>query len=197
MENKIGSYFQWKTDPKKMSIEEKYRDHKIINQWEKTDVLYSLIGIYQIGIYVFYPDKCVKKDYTIKNEIGEFFGLDYLAKEFIKYEKLNKEIIDSKFIQYIDSVGNIIPIWPGGNIDKGTRSYCFDIPEIYFKKNEKWFLKLKELYPNSCLSGIIDSEFSKNDAKDFLNNMNESTYPKFLNHVVEIITKREKYLNSL
>lgn len=197
MENKIESYFQWKTDPKEISIEEKYGNHKIVNQWEKTDVLYSFIGIYQIGIYVYYPDKCIKTDYTIKNKLGGYFSVDYLAKEFKRYEKLNKAIIDSKFIQYIDSVGNVIPIWPGGNIDKGTRSYCFDIPEIYFKKYEKWFLAMKQLYPNSFLNGIIDSEFSTNNAKEFLKKMNECTYLKFLNHVVEVITEREKHLNSL
>ena len=56
MENTIESYFQWKTNSKEPSIEKKYEKHKIISQWKKTgrtDVLYSFIGIYQIGIYVF------------------------------------------------------------------------------------------------------------------------------------------------
>lgn len=55
---------------------------------------------------------------------------------------------------------------------------------------------MKQLYPDSCLDGIIDNEFSTNDTKVFLDNMNKDTYPKFLNHVVEVITKREKYLNG-
>lgn len=168
----------------------------IISQWKKTDVLYSFIGIYQIGIYVFYPDKCKRTNYTIKNEAGEYFSLEYLTAEFKKYEKLNKTIIDSNFIQYIDSFGNVIPIWPGGNTDKGKRSYCFDIPDIYFKKYEKWFSAMRQLYPHSCLDGIIDNEFSTDNTKIFLDNMNEDTYPKFLKHVVEVITKRKKYLDG-
>ena len=194
MVNTIESYFQWKTNSKEPAIEKKYEKHKIISQWERTDVLYSFIGIYQIGIYVFYPDKCKRTDYTIEKDVGEYFSLDYLKEEFKKYEKLNKTIIDSKFIQYIDSLGNVTPIWPGGNTDKGKRSYCFDIPDIYFKRYEKWFLAMKQLYPNSCLDGIIDNEFSTDNTKIFLDNMNQDTYPKFLKHVVEVITKREKYL---
>lgn len=139
MVNTIESYFQWKTDSKEPSIEEKYKKHKIVLQWERTDVLYSFIGIYQIGIYVFYPDKCKRTDYTIKNETGKYFSLDYLKEEFKKYEKLNKTITESKFIQHIDSLGNVIPIWPGGNTDKGTRSYCFDIPDIYLKNMKNGF----------------------------------------------------------
>ena len=70
MVNTIENYFQWKTNPKEPSIEKKYENHMIISQWKKTDVLYSFIGIYQIGIYVFYPDKCKRTNYTIKNEAG-------------------------------------------------------------------------------------------------------------------------------
>ena len=38
------------------NIEEKYEKHKVIAQWEKKDVLYSFIGIYEIGICVFRPN---------------------------------------------------------------------------------------------------------------------------------------------
>lgn len=136
------SFFKWKTNPKERPTEEKYEQHKIIAQWEKTDVLYSFIGIYQIGIYVFHPNKCRRTDYTIKNENGKYFKTQYLKDKFKRYEELNKTIEESRFIQYIDSIGNVIPIWPGGNIDKG-RSYCFDIPDIYFKKYENWFSALR------------------------------------------------------
>ncbi|MCI8606813.1 MAG: hypothetical protein HFG72_08360 [Hungatella sp.] len=56
IENKVESFFQWKTNPKEKNIEEKYEKHKIIAQWEKKDVLYSFIGIYEIGICVFRPN---------------------------------------------------------------------------------------------------------------------------------------------
>ena len=65
-----------------------------------------------------------------------------------------------------------------------------------FKKYEKWFSAMRQLYPHSCLDGIIDNEFSTDNTKIFLDNMNEDTYPKFLKHVVEVITKRKKYLDG-
>lgn len=64
------------------------------------------------------------------------------------------------------------------------------------KKYEKWFSAMRQLYPHSCLDGIIDNEFSTDNTKIFLDNMNEDTYPKFLKHVVEVITKRKKYLDG-
>ena len=198
MENKIESFFRWKTNPNEISVEKKYENHKIIGQWGKTDVLYSFIGIYKVGIYAFYPDKCIKTDYTIKRKNQKFFSTNYLSTEFKKYKNLNRAIIDSEFIKYIDSEGNIIPIWPGGNVDRGGRyAYYFDIPDIYFKKYEKWFLAMKQLYPNSCLDGIIDSEFSTSDTKEFLNKMNEDRYIEFLKHIVKVITERKKYLDGL
>lgn len=56
---------------------------------------------------------------------------------------------------------------------------------------------MKQLYPHSCLDGMIDNEFSTDNTKIFLDNMDEDTYPKFLKHVVEVITKCEKYLDGL
>ena len=64
------------------------------------------------------------------------------------------------------------------------------------KKYEKWFLAMRQLYHHACLDGIIDNEFSTDNTKIFLDNMNEDTYPKFLKHVVEVITKRKKYLDG-
>ena len=195
MKKSIENFFDWKTG-KGNSVEKQHQYHKIVSQWERTDVLYSFIGIYQIGLFVFYPDKCKRTKYTIKDKTNQFLSTDYLKERFAQFKKLNEVIIDSQFIQHIDSVGNVIPIWPGGNVDRGARAYCFDIPDIYFKKYEKWFSAMRQLYPHSCLDGIIDNEFSTDNTKIFLDNMNEDTYPKFLKHVVEVITKRKKYLDG-
>lgn len=117
MENSIETFFKWKKDSSGISVEDMCnKDNKIISQWERKDVLYSFIGIYQIGLFVFYPDEYIKTDYTIKTRTGDFFGLEYLIMEekeverFKKYEELNKMIEDSEFIQYIDTPGNVIPI---------------------------------------------------------------------------------------
>lgn len=186
-------------DPKGQSIEEKHEEQIKKLQWSRSDVLYSFLGIYQIGIYVYYPKKCNRTPYTIKRKEGKFFDLEYLTTDerYEEYEELNKAIIESKFITHIDCLGNIIPIWPGGNTDKGKMSYCFDIPDIYFKKNEKWFLLMKQLYPNACLDGIADREFSTDDGKQFLDKMNRETYPRFLKHITGVIQTREEYLNGI
>lgn len=203
MENSVEAFFNWKTNSSKTSVESMYKkDNKIISCWRRTDVLYSFIGIYQIGLYVFYPDEYINTGYTIKTKTGNYVSLVYLVteengvKRFKKYEELNKIIEDSKFIQYIDTPGNVIPIWPGGNIDKGKNSYCFDIPDIYFLKYKEWFLALEHIYPNSFLNGIIDNEFSTDDTKVFLKNMDKKSYCRFLIHVVSIIKSRNKYLSK-
>ncbi len=196
MKKSIENFFDWKTG-KGNSVEKQHQYHKIVSQWERTDVLYSFIGIYQIGLFVFYPDKCKRTKYTIKDKTNQFLSTDYLKERFAQFKKLNEVIIDSQFIQHIDSVGNVIPIWPGGNVDRGARAYCFDIPDIYFKRHEKWFLALQQLYPNSYLNGIIDSEFATDDTSIFLDSMNERRYLQFLEHIVAVIVNRTECLNNI
>lgn len=190
-------------NPHEKSIEEKNKENKIISQWEHTDVLYSFIGIYQIGLLVFYSDEFRSTGYTIKAKTGEYASLKHLtAKEndqerFKNYKDLNMVIKEAEFIQYIDSPGNVIPMWPGGNMNRGISAYCFDIPDIYFKRYERWFSALIREYPNSCLDGIIDNnEFSTAETRDFLNMMNKASYRRFLDHVVKIIKVRNECLRQ-
>jgi len=195
LENSVKSFFEWKNSPPE-SLEDRYKNHKIISQWKNKDVLYSFLGIYQIGIYVCYPEECNKTDYVIKrrNVAKKYFDLDYLTEKdnvkqrFEKYDKLNEIIEHSRFIKYIDTPGNVIPIWPGGNVDKGTKAYCFDIPDIYFTRYKSWFLAMQIIYPNSFLDGIINSDFSK-ETNIFLNDINKESYELFLTHIVKIIHK--------
>ena len=196
MENNIETFFNWKTGKGK-TVEEQYQDHRIISQWEKTDVLYSFIGIYQIGIFAFHPDTCKRTKYTLRSITNEYFSTDYLKENFATYKDLNVAIMASQLIKYIDSVGNVIPIWPGGSSDRGTMAYCFDIPDIYFKRYEKWFLAMRQLYPNSCLDGIIDSEFATDDTSRFLDSMDKGTYCAFLEHIIKVIADRTEYLNNV
>jgi hypothetical protein len=202
MNNKVESFFTWKCKPDE-SIEDKNKSNKIISKWEKTDVLYSFVGIYQIGIYVYNPDLCRRTNCVIKSKDSKsgYFDVKYLTEivdgkpRYQKFEELNKKIEESRFIEVIDSPGNIIPIWPGGNVDRGTKAYCFDIPDIYFHNCQRWFLALQLIYPNAYLTGIINNEFSK-DTKSFLDEMceNKDKYERFLKHIVDIIENRNKYL---
>ena len=138
MDNSIDAIFKWKNSVKK-SVEKTHEKDKYVSSWDKIDVMYSFIGIYQIGIYAFYPEKCKRTDYVIRcKETNKYFSLKYLTElhndesRYRAFSELNKVIEESGLIEIIDSVGNVIPVWPGGNTDRGTRAYCFDIPDIYF-----------------------------------------------------------------
>lgn len=47
---------------------------------------------------------------------------------FLKLNML-KELKD--FLSVYNSIGNIIPIWPGGN-ESRDKFGCYDLPELYF-----------------------------------------------------------------
>ena len=135
MNNSVEDFF--KSNQK--NIENMFSENTEIMKWKNRDVLYSFIGIYQIGIYAFYPEKCKRTDYVIRcKETNKYFSLKYLTElhndesRYRAFSELNKVIEESGLIEIIDSVGNVIPVWPGGNTDRGTRAYCFDIPDIYF-----------------------------------------------------------------
>lgn len=201
MNNSVEDFF--KSNQK--NIENMFSENTEIMKWKNRDVLYSFIGIYQIGIYAFYPSECKKTDYTIRiKDCSEYkyFSTHYLTrmvmekKQFEVYEELNTVIEESRFIEVINSVGNVMPIWPGGNVDKGTKSYCFDIPDIYFYKYPEWFKALTTIYPNAYLDDVIKSEFSI-DTVAFLNRMNRTKFKEFLKHIVKIINTRTEILSKV
>lgn len=59
--------------------------------------------------------------------------------EFIlaHYNQLNKDLNKLKemkeFIEVYQTIGNIIPMWPEGNVHRG-QNQCYDIQDIYFNK---------------------------------------------------------------
>lgn len=202
MNNKVNTFFEWKRD-KKSSVEKKYREDTTVKTWQRIDVLYSFIGIYQIGIYVIYPESCRRTNYNIYPKFGgKYYDFAYLTEKisgtprYMKYAELNKIIEDSGLIEVIDSIGNVIPIWPGGNIDKGARNYCFDIPDIYFGYlYPEWFDVLCQMYPNAFLNSICMEKYSV-DTKSFLDGMTKNNYIEFLNHAVKVITGRSNLLKK-
>lgn len=195
MKNSIETFFKWKMTGKQ-SVEEKNKENLHVKKWGKVDVLYSFIGIYTIGIYVFYKNECKRTNYKIKTLDNTFFSTDYLANHYSKYPKLNKIIEDVGYIEVYDAVGNIIPVWPGANVDRGIYAHCFDIPEIYFgNMNYKWFEILCDMYPDASLKMVLNKDFVYG-TKTFLDGMNEEKYVAYLEHVVDVISKRTIKLNS-
>lgn len=79
MENSVPVFFEWKTKKGK-SVEDTCKDsYSFVAKWDRRDVLYSFIGIYQIGIYSFYPEECHRTDYKIMRKDGKYFDLKYLV----------------------------------------------------------------------------------------------------------------------
>ena len=70
-------------------------------------------------------------------------------------------------------------------------------PIFILKGMKNGFLALQQLYPNSYLNGIIDSEFATDDTSIFLDSMNERRYLQFLEHIVAVIVNRTERLNNI
>lgn len=116
------------------------------------------------------------------------------------------EIIDKedvkKFANVYTNIGNVIPIWPGGNSFKGTvnidGSYIYDIPDIFLKK----YWKMEEIYLVKYLNIKVEDAVinisKKNtiiDKYDFnisnmLSNMEMEEYDEFVREVAGIIEQR-------
>lgn len=198
----VKDFFDWKLNHA-VSVENMYPKNEIIMSWKKRDVLYSFVGIYQIGLSIFYPKSFYRTDYQVRiTDSRTVFGVDYLVEEvngqcrYEQYKELNNIIEEKKFISAITKPGNIIPIWPGGNTDRGQRGYCFDIPDLYFGNWTKWFEALSNMFPEAALEEIVNETYSVGTVA-FLEKVSDiDSYKHFLEHIVNIIENRTKQLIS-
>lgn len=98
----VSYWFAWRADSKSQSVEDQNADrHTVVSSWENRDVLYSFLGIYTIGLWVFYSDEFIRKNVIIRPE------------DRPKMKKVSFNFLYEK-------CGNVIPIWPGGNIAKSS-----------------------------------------------------------------------------
>lgn len=132
-------------------------------EWgEYTDVLYSFCNILALGVYIQEKDKYkVGKDKRIRL-LG---GIKWLAtheslrdlnkNNYTAIKKLTESPIVGEFASVYNTIGNVIPIWPGGNEFKGTcfidGGYCYDIPDIFFRKH----FVMEKVYIESILKKEI------------------------------------------
>ncbi len=197
----VSDWFAWRADSKSQSVEDQNADrYTVVSSWENRDVLYSFLGIYTIGLWVFYPDEFTRKNVIIRpkdrpkmKKVSFNFlyeKCENVEHRYLKYKRVNELDELKKYIGNYDLCGNVIPIWPGGNIAKGMQ-YCFDIPDIYFnqEKVSLWTKVLQQKYETSFLQGIIDSIYGK-EMETFLNEMDKEGYKEFLKHCVKIIRDR-------
>ena len=183
-------------------LEEKHQNSSVKLGWDYTDVLYSFLGVYVIGLRVYYPEYFIAKGITIRpinDNKQNAYSKKFFKKHFANYNELNEKISNSGFLDKYSSLGNITPIWPGGNTHKG-QSKCFDIPDLYFKKSRvrkcaEAFFSIKNL--NCFLELIFEGKYYlEKETSDFMKFTKEE-YGEFLKHIVLIIEYREKKLQEI
>ena len=130
------------------------------------------------------------------------------SKQPDNFSKLNQLKELKEFLSVYNSIGNVIPVWPGGNESRGKFG-CYDLPELYFldKKIAPWTKYLLKKYDLNLFPDIdnINSLLDIKDNQDlndkpkivkFLDDLNVKLYREYLERVVENIKKREEYLNN-
>ena len=190
----VEEWFNWR-DTKKNSVEFVNRERIKNLEWNRVDVLYSFLGIYTLGVYVKYKEKfiCPSSEIRVKNTTQKLYSYNYLKNNYCKFSLVNKLSGIQELIEQYNSIGNVTPIWPGGNVDKG-HSGCYDIPELYFCKYDEWFKALNNLYGNASLKMIMVSEYP-NTADSFIDWItSDDNYEKYLVHVNYVISERRKEL---
>lgn len=225
--NSIEDMLWWKDlyDPNNIfTVESINRDKVEKLEWgAKADVLFSFLGIYVIGLYVYYPKEYLRTPYQIHisdsgkyNFKGSIYSLKNIKRinEIADCKKLNDNEFLNNFIKKYFSIGNVIPIWPGGNTDRG-KAGVFDIINIYCNKDDNayWMKNLVERYNNTFLEFVFNEEeefeINKNIVKlrycstpeflDSFENLNEKEdrirlYNLWLKKIVNVIEDREKKL---
>lgn len=201
----VKDFFVWRNNPGKNVEKLNIKKTKYLG-WKNTDVLYSFLGIYAIGVWVYNKEKFRNTDYMIfcKNSQQRIYSEKFLREiqTSTDYElnELNKQ--SEKLLRIYSLLGNVIPMWPGGNVAKGkANNGCFDIPERYFNLYYDWFLALRRIYKtNIFLDGIINMGTPKqNKYKDltmFLESVNTpEKYIKFIDDICHNIETRNDKLN--
>lgn len=220
----VKELLEWKISNKKtctdknwpLSVEEFIKNKEYTrkcNEKNQTDVLYSFLGIYAIGIWTYNKTKSpgvFKMDTNklrVLNKNGQYQCL--CSKQFlfelqdkrinkIEVEDLN-QFLESTFVPVYFEVGNLIPMWPGGNIEKGNQNNGYmDIPELFFHRYTKWFEELAT-YEESFLDGVgakVKEDRFKS-FNDFLKSVETvEKYQEYVNYAVDNIISRTKHIKA-
>lgn len=200
-----------------ISVEDKNRALISKLGWgDFTDVLYSFLGIITLGLYIINKDKYVvwnngKIAYHNNNGKVQQLGTHKnLKKLFDSKDKDLNYLLNNKyikeFIDLYDSIGNVIPIWPGGNEFKGKiqikNMYAYDIPDLFFIE----YTRLEEIYLIEILKISVEeaalTRFIQNDkilitGIDKIQCFTLKEYFNFIKEIVEEIKRRNKEIEKL
>ena len=144
----VNEFLQWKTNNNiaPASVEKCNSEYTELCGGEKlADVLFSFLGIYAIGVWV-YNKELEGIFRTDNNKIWVRTGSDNKYNQIlssanfllmlqtekiagINVESLNETM--NQFVKVYFKVGNVIPIWPGGNTLKGNQNMGFMIYQDY------------------------------------------------------------------
>ena len=196
----VEDYFEWRKNSKRQTVEKCNESLTQKLAWEKTDVLYSFLEIYLIGVRALYPDCFKTTTYQIRqeNNNANAYSFKYLSENYNKFTDVNELDELKSFLKVYASIGNVIPVWPVANRDKGM-SQCFDIPEIYFSKYPLASKVLSRVYQNAYMESIIRNE-REIVLSDLLRMDGKASYKEFLKYIKETIDSRteriHRWLNS-
>lgn len=178
------------------------------------DVLYSFCNILALGIYIQEKNKYkVGNDKRIRllPDNRQWLATHKTLQELHSTNNeaiqnlIDKEII-REFAKVYNTIGNVIPIWPGGNEFKGKcfidNVYCYDIPDIFFRKYceiEKMYIEniLKKEITEVALSRFITVTPSPNNVQSISNILEYNSldeYLDFIKHIVDEIQTRNEEL---
>lgn len=212
----VEEYFKWLHDRNEKSVEEIHKKETSRLKWEFTDTLYSFYGIFVVGLKI-YSGKNNISDFKeiLKNEGIKVSNRQRESKtffeEFVKYfsnevkdegikiavDELKNLDVLGKFLSVYTSIGNVFPIWPGGNEHRGKYG-CYDIPDIYF--NDKEIVKYSQHFFNTyCTNNFMEriryGKYCTLTSDDLLN-FSKDKYIDFLIYIFETICEREKNINT-
>ncbi len=187
----------------KREIVEKCNEDKINKlKWECPDVLFSFRGIYAIGVFIYYRELFVdnvRTDIIVKDETGvtrqRLYSDKFLSENYPQFSDVNNLQEIKEFLEHYYDIGNIIPTWPGANVNRGM-AHCYDIPNIYYKRHDKFTeLIYDKIYSNVFIEEIIEND--KYDTVEKLLKLQRNQYVEFLKYIVNIIENRNLQLQNI
>ena len=193
----VEDFFQ-----KRQSVE-KYNEDKINKlKWECPDVLFSFRGVYAIGVFIHYRQlfvENVRTDIIVKDETGvtrqHLYSDKFLSENYPQFSDVNNLPEIKEFLEHYYDIGNIIPTWPGANVNRGM-AHCYDIPNIYYKRHAKFTELIHDkIYSNAFIDEIIEND--EYDTVEKLLKLDPNQYVKFLKYIVKIIKKRNRQLQNI
>ncbi|MCM1087793.1 MAG: hypothetical protein NC419_06525 [Muribaculaceae bacterium] len=174
-------------------------------KWCYTDVLYSFKSMYLLGIKAFYPELVEVCGQTFRPANGAStrelaYNKKFLLNYVDKCDCLNGYSKLEEFIELYETIGNVIPVWPGANVHRGQFG-CYDCPDIYFndEKIKPHALSYYRDCPKSFMIGsemIIDGSY-KDITVSGLINMDKDEYEGYIQHAITVIKKRNEELQAV